>query len=61
MIRGKLSKMFTEVHKSVEDASLSYFEELRRKVYVTPKSYLDGINMYLLQLAEKKREAKENV
>ena len=46
-LKGKLSRMFTVVHKSVEQASDQFFDELRRKVYVTPKSYLDGINMYL--------------
>jgi hypothetical protein len=28
---------------------------------VTPKSYLDGISMYLKQLEDKRREAKENI
>ena len=53
--------MFTLVHKSVEDMSVQFYDELRRKIYVTPKSYLDGISMYLVQLNEKRREAKENV
>lgn len=38
-----------------------YWEEMRRKVYVTPKSYLDGITMYLKQLDTKKDEAKLNI
>jgi len=39
--------MFTHVHKSVEHLSERFYEEMRRKVYITPKSYLDGINLYL--------------
>ena len=42
------------VHKSVENASESFYEELRRKTYITPKSYLDGITMYMAQLTEKR-------
>ena len=38
-----------------------FYDELRRKVYVTPKSYLDGINLYLAQLADKRKEFKENI
>jgi dynein heavy chain, axonemal len=45
--KSKLSILFTKVHKSVEEMSIRFYEELRRKVYITPKSYLDGINLYL--------------
>lgn len=41
--------------------STRFYEELRRKVYITPKSYLDGINMYISQLEEKRDEAKLNM
>jgi dynein heavy chain len=60
-LKTKLSKMFTTVHKSVEVISKSFYEEMRRRVYITPKSYLDGIAMYLKSLNEKKLEAKENI
>ena len=50
-VKNKLSTMFMHVHKSVEEISIHFYEELRRKVYITPKSYLDGINLYLLQLS----------
>ena len=53
--------MFTQVHKSVEDMSTRFYEELRRKVYITPKSYLDGINMYITSLEHKGDEAKINI
>lgn len=60
-IRAKLSKMFTQVHKSVEDMSTQFYDEMRRKVYVTPKSYLDGIQMYLMQLQQQRDEARTNI
>lgn len=60
-IKNKLSLMFMKVHKSVEDISVKFYDELRRKVYITPKSYLDGINLYLTQIQEKKKEMKENI
>ena len=53
--------MFMKVHKSVEQMSERFYDELRRKVYITPKSYLDGINLYLSQLAEKRKETNENI
>ena len=53
--------MFTQVHKSVEDMSTRFYEELRRKVYITPKSYLDGINMYITSLEHKRDDAKINI
>jgi dynein heavy chain len=46
-VKNKLSEMFMHVHKSVETISIKFYDELRRKVYITPKSYLDGINLYL--------------
>jgi len=45
----------------VEDISERFYEEHRRKVYITPKSYLDGINLFLSQLEKKKKESKENI
>lgn len=44
--------MFPIVHKSVEAAADKFQMELRRKTYVTPKSFLDGINLYLNNLKE---------
>ena len=44
--------MFPIVHKSVEISAERFALELRRKTYVTPKSFLDGINLYLNNLKE---------
>mmetsp|Transcript_7015 Transcript_7015/g.5257 ORF Transcript_7015/g.5257 Transcript_7015/m.5257 type:complete len:92 (-) Transcript_7015:1012-1287(-) len=58
---ANLAEMFMHVHKSVETTSDKFFEELRRKVYVTPKTYLDGLNLFLTQLNLKRKESKENI
>jgi len=47
-----LAELFPIVHKSVESAAEQFHLELRRKTYVTPKSFLDGINLYLTNLRE---------
>ena len=54
------------VHRSVEAASVEYFESERRYNYTTPKSFLDLISLYKKMLASKKeginklRERLEN-
>jgi dynein heavy chain, axonemal len=45
-VRGALVEMCGTVHTSITDAAARFFDELRRMVYVTPKSYLDLINLY---------------
>lgn len=49
------------MHESVEEVANKFWEEMRRKVYVTPKSYLDGITMYLKQLDSKREESRVNL
>jgi hypothetical protein len=50
--------MFTKVHESAQEVAHLYWEGMPRKVYFTPKSNLDGINMNLKQLITMKEEAK---
>ena len=47
--------MCVDVHMSVTNSE-RFFQELRRKFYTTPKSYLDLINLYTALLAEKRFE-----
>ena len=53
--------MCMRIHTSVEEMSVIFFNELMRKVYITPKSYLDSINLYMESLAEKRKEYKTNI
>ena len=48
------------IHTSVEEESDRFFGELRRRVYTTPKSYLDLINLYLNTLDQKRYEYNVN-
>jgi len=59
-IREELAKMCMLIHTSVEDASEQFYEELRRRVYTTPKSYLDLISLYINTLERKRKEVSAN-
>jgi len=41
--------------------AVKFDSELRRKVYITPKSYLDSINMYKNFLEERRQELDETI
>ena len=58
--RKSLAEMCMVIHTTVEDMSDQFFKELRRKVYTTPKSYLDLINLYLVSLEQKRTEFEIN-
>ena len=59
-IRSQLAEISKIVHISVESTSTKFYEELRRRVYTTPKSYLDLINLYLNTLEQKRNEFNAN-
>ena len=58
--REALSKMCVQIHTSVSTMSDLFYEQLRRKFYTTPKSYLDLINLYVALLEEKRSEYSTN-
>ncbi|XRB21521.1 dynein axonemal heavy chain [Pseudoscourfieldia marina] len=55
-VNESICEMCTIIHRSVLDMSVTFYNELRRKYYVTPKSYLDLISLYQQQLAMKREE-----
>ena len=55
-IQSKLSTACVYIHKSVEEESEDFYNALKRKVYITPKSYLDFISSYSMFLDEKNSE-----
>ena len=55
-VRANLAEMCMIIHTSVESISEQFFNELRRRVYTTPKSYLDLISLYLNTLDKKRIE-----
>ena len=58
-VNKAIGDMCVEIHTSVSKMSDRFFQELRRKYYTTPKSYLDLINMYIDLLAVKREESAE--
>jgi len=55
-VKASLADMCMRIHISVEEMSEKFYESLRRRVYTTPKSYLDLISLYLKVLEEKRTE-----
>ena len=45
-----LSNLSVEIHRSVRDASDKFYEELRRRNYTTPTSYLELLKVYIEML-----------
>lgn len=45
-LQYKLSQMCVFVHLSVDEEINHFYESLKRRVYITPKSYLDLIRSY---------------
>ena len=54
-----LSIMCERVHSSIENISQQFYNQLKRKIYITPKSYLDMIKLYIKQLQNKTFELNQ--
>ena len=54
-----LAKMCPIIHGSVERYSDKFYEELRRKFYISPKSYLDMISLYTKLLKDRRQELSD--
>jgi dynein heavy chain len=51
-------EMFKEIHQSVEVKSKEFLDQLRRRNYVTPTSFLELLNMYKTILFDKRKEVE---
>ena len=60
LVRMGLSEMCMQIHTTVEHMSKIFFEKFRRRVYTTPKSYLDLIHLYVSSLDIKREEYEVN-
>ena len=47
-LRDAIAGMFPRVHSSVQDLTATFYEEQKRRVYITPKTYLDALNLFKL-------------
>jgi dynein heavy chain len=59
-VKSGLAEMCMKIHVSVDIMADKFYESLRRKVYTTPKSYLDLISLYMKVLEEKRDEMQTN-
>ena len=60
-VQKSLTSIFPQVHLSVEDMSVTLFEEMRRKFYVTPKSYIDAVKFFISSLEEASDRYRSNI
>ena len=56
ILRKGLTEMCVDVHTSVQASADLYLKKLGRRVYATPKSYVDMISLYLKMLKDKRGE-----
>ena len=59
-IKDAISELCVQIHLSVQDKALEFQQALNRKVYITPKSYLDMIGLYFKIIEEKSIELGKN-
>ncbi|CAM9257732.1 unnamed protein product, partial [Hapterophycus canaliculatus] len=52
---ASLMRTSVEVHEGVGPAAASFFSQLGRRIYVSPKSYLDFLRTFLKMLRERRR------
>eukprot|EP00505_MAST-04D_sp_SCG-Rhode-Island_P000545 Stramenopile-MAST_4_protein_545 len=55
-VRQDVVEMCVTVHTSIEATAEIFYNQLRRKIYTTPKSYLDCIELYKSLLSERRIE-----
>ena len=63
-IAASLAEMCVIVHQSTQEMAANFFDELSRRYYITPKSYLDLIALYIDAFKEKtaeKQKAKDRL
>ena len=61
LLHQAISNSCVSIHKSVEVASAAYLQELQRHFYVTPRSYIEFIQLYRSLLEKKRREYNFNL
>jgi hypothetical protein len=59
-VKAAVCEVCMDIHMSVSQTADSFYNELRRKYYTTPKSFLDLIQLYCSLLAERRQEMNES-
>ena len=55
VVKAGVIKMCNVIHQSIAQKSVDFYDELRRKNYTTPTSYMELINLYQSMLAEARK------
>ncbi|XP_028414460.1 dynein heavy chain 6, axonemal-like [Dendronephthya gigantea] len=55
-VKESISEMCVETHLSVSHTAERFYNELRRRYYTTPTSYLELINLYLSMLEDRRKK-----
>ena len=55
-MKSKISEMCVVIHTSVATVADRFYDELRRRYYTTPTSYLELINLYTAMLGKKRQD-----
>ena len=45
-LRQSIAEMFPKVHASVQELATRFYDEQKRRIYITPKTYLDALNLF---------------
>eukprot|EP00954_Amorphochlora_amoebiformis_P004328 337727-Amorphochlora_amoeboformis.AAC.1 len=59
-LRHSLANASVQVHSSMIKTCEDFYLNMRRRVYTTPKSFLDMIRMYMHLLSERRKEVHES-
>lgn len=59
--KDALCRMAVEIHRSSGKEAELFYEELRRRTYTTPKTYLDLIKSYIEMMEEQRRVVPANI
>ena len=59
-LKGKVAEVCVEMHQAVVKVTSQFWEEMRRRYYVTPSSYMELIRIYSRMLQEQKNEFMGN-
>ena len=60
-MRNSLVTMCKEVHVSAIEQTKIFEDRLKRKIFITPKSYLDYLQLYVKLLEEKRESLSSNI
>ncbi|XP_023930267.1 dynein heavy chain 6, axonemal [Lingula anatina] len=59
-LKLRVAQVCVNIHNSVSAATLRFWEEMRRKYYTTPSSYMELIRVYSMMLRGNKKEFMDN-